>query len=150
MVLLAFTYLLIFPALTMASSPAIRIDGELRNFSLGAQIVNNRTMVPIRFVVEDEALQGEVFWDASLRKVAMNCRGKYIEMFIGSNEAWVDGEKRFLDSPPYIFESRTFIPLRFLSENLGAMVNWDAQKSEVLINFKYQPRVFAYYYRSFA
>ncbi len=149
-VLLAFTYLLIFPALTMASSPVIRIDGELRNFSLGAQIVNNRTMVPIRFVVEDEALQGEVFWDASLRKVAMNCRGKYIEMFIGSNEAWVDGEKRFLDSPPYIFESRTFIPLRFLSENLGAMVNWDAQKSEVLINFKYQPRVFAYYYRSFA
>jgi spore germination protein len=149
-VLLAFTYLLIFPAVTIASSPGIRINGELRCFSPGAQIINNRTMVPVRFVVEDEALQGEVFWDASLRKVAMNCLGKYIEMFIGSNEAWVDGEKRFLDSPPYILDDRTFIPLRFLSENLGAIVDWDTQNSEVLISFKYQPRVFAYYYRSFA
>lgn len=148
MLLFAFVYTLVFPVITAASSPTISIDGKQRSFSPGAQIVNDRAMIPLRFVVEDEALQGEVFWDGSLRKVAMNCLGKYIEMYINGNEAWVDGEKRYLDSPPYIFENRTFIPLRFMSENLGATVEWDAQKNAVLIDFEYRPRVFAYYYRS--
>lgn len=142
--LFAFTY-----STEAAVSPQIRIDGQLRQFSPGAQISNNRTMVPVRFVVEDEALQGQVYWDSQLRKVAIDCQGKYIELFIGNSQARVDGEVKYLDAAPYIFQDRTYIPLRFFAENLGAVVGWDKLRSEVLINFKQKPRVFAYYYRSF-
>ncbi|MEN6349803.1 MAG: glycosyl hydrolase family 18 protein [Syntrophomonas sp.] len=120
----------------------------MRQFAPSAQICNNRAMIPIRFVIEDEALQGKVYWDGSLRKVAVDCQGKYIEMYIGSNQARVDGVTKYLDAAPYIFEGRTFIPLRFLAENLGAVVGWDAPKREVLINFDQKLRVFAYYYYS--
>ncbi|MDD3269227.1 MAG: glycosyl hydrolase family 18 protein [Syntrophomonadaceae bacterium] len=134
-----------------AVSPKLRIDGGLRQFSPGAQICNNRTMIPVRLVVEDEALQGQVYWDSQLRKVAIDCKGKYIELFIGNNEARVDGEVKYLDAAPYVFQDRTYIPLRFFAENLGAIVGWDKERSEVLISFNQKTRVFAYYYsRSFS
>ncbi len=134
-----------------AVSPKLRIEGQLRQFSPGAQIYNNRTMIPVRLVVEDEALQGQVYWDGQLRKVAIDCKGKYIELFIGKHEARVDGQIKYLDAAPYIYQERTYIPLRFLAENLGAVVGWDRERSEVLISFNQKPRVFAYYYgRSFS
>jgi hypothetical protein len=128
------------------TGPGIRIDGELHQVEPPPQIVENRAMVPIRFVIEDEALQGQVYWDESLQKVAMDVRGQYIEFFIGDNEAKVDGQVKYFDAAPYIYEDRTYIPLRFLAENLGAVVGWKAEEQEVVIDFQYRPEVFAYYY----
>lgn len=128
------------------SNPSIRINGELRNFSPSALIENDRTMIPVRFVVEDEAFRGQVYWDGSLHKVAMDCRGKYIEFLIGSSKATVDGKTVYFDSAPFIYQDRTYIPIRFLAENLGAVVGWDSQKRQVNIDFDLKPEVFAYYY----
>lgn len=128
------------------SSPKIRVNGELRNFNPAPQIVNDRTMVPVRFVIEDEALGGKVYWDSELRKVTLDCRGKHIEFSIGSTEAAVDGQAYYLDNAPYIYNNRTFVPLRFIAETLGAVVAWDSGKWEVSIDFGWQPRIFAYYY----
>ncbi|MDD2373018.1 MAG: glycosyl hydrolase family 18 protein, partial [Syntrophomonadaceae bacterium] len=47
---------------------------------------------------------------------------------------------------PYIYRNRTYIPLRFLAENLGASVGWKAQEREVVIDFNHGSEVFAYYY----
>ncbi|MDD2586588.1 MAG: glycosyl hydrolase family 18 protein [Syntrophomonadaceae bacterium] len=137
--------LITFPS-SASASPTVRVNGELRNFSSPPLIVNDRTMIPIRFVIEDEALQGQVYWDEGLHKIAIDCRGKYIELFIGSNQAQVDGKTVYLDAPPFIDQDRTYIPLRFLSENLGAFVGWNSLKREVTINFDLEPQVFAYYY----
>lgn len=138
-------------------NPTIKINGELREYDPPAEIKDNRTMLPLRFIIEDEAFNGEVFWDGLLRKVALNCQGKYIEFFIGSNKAMVDGKATYFDTTPYIKEGRTYVPLRFLSETLGAEVGWNSSKGEVNINFNQysepkpkpeleQPQVFAYYY----
>lgn len=129
-----------------ASDPRIRIDGELRSFKPSAMIVNGRTMVPVRFIIEDESLKGQVYWDGNQQKVAMDVRGKYIEFFIGSRTAKVDGEKITLDTAPYIYQDRTYIPVRFLAESLGAAVSWDNASRIVNIEFNYRPEVFAYYY----
>lgn len=137
---------------TQAFDPIkIRIDGVSRNLQPPAQVVNSRTMVPLRFIIEDPALSGQVYWDASQRKVAIDCRGKYIELFIGKAQASVDGKACYLDSPPYIYQDRTFVPLRFITEVAGAKVNWLNANREVDIRFTdslSSPRVFAYYYRS--
>ncbi len=131
-----------------STNPSISINGELRNISPPAVIKNDRTMVPVRFIVEDEALQGEVYWDGQQQKVAMNCQGKYIEFFIGSSFARIDGKTLKFDSAPYIYQGRTYVPLRFLVEALGASVSWNSQACRVNIEFDYLPRVFAYYYYS--
>jgi spore germination protein len=128
------------------NSPGIRIDGKLRKVDPPPQILESRTMIPLRFVIEDDALKGQVYWDEGLQKVAMDVRGQYIEFFIGDNKARVDGEVKYFDAPPYIYEGRTYIPLRFLAENLGALVGWKAVEREVIIDFDHRPEVFAYYY----
>ncbi len=127
-------------------SPSICIEGQLRHFQPGAILLGGRTMVPVRFVVEDPALQGTVYWDGLQRKVAMDCRGRYLELVIGRKEAKVDGVARQLDTAPLIYKDRTYVPLRFLAENLGATVSWDSSKQQVNISFSYHPEVFAYYY----
>lgn len=138
-------------------SPTVKIDGVLRHFDPQCQIVNDRTMVPIRFVIEDPALDGEVSWDGDLRQVSIKARGKNIDFLIGQQDAKVDGQTIHMDTAPYIYQDRTFIPLRFLTENLGAKVEWKDQKREVNIYFEENVdkqtdmKVFAYYYyRSFA
>ncbi|MBO8158253.1 glycosyl hydrolase family 18 protein [Thermosyntropha sp.] len=137
-----------------ADNIKIKIDGKLCFFETEPQILNNRVMVPVRFVIENPSFGGEVFWDGSLRKVAINCQNRYIEFYIGSIKAIVDGKEYYFDAAPYIYKNRSYIPLRFLAETLGAKVSWDGDKREVGINFKTEEdvhkKVFAYYYyRSF-
>ncbi len=140
-------------------NPTVKINGQVRNYNPPAEIKDNRAMLPLRYVIEDEAFAGEVFWDGLLRKVALNCQGKYIELFIDSNKVTVDGKAAYLDAVPYIREDRTYIPLRFLSETLGAKVDWNNTTREININFgnvsmptpdpdpqRGESQVFAYYY----
>jgi spore germination protein len=145
---LLFTLLLTGAQMAETSTPVIRIDGKLVESVPPPQIVQGRTMVPIRFVIESEALKGQVYWDQGLRKVAIDVRGQYIEFYIGDVTAKVDGQSKIFDTAPYIYQDRTYIPLRFLAENLGAVVGWKANTREVVIDFDYQPEVFAYYYYS--
>lgn len=128
----------------------ISINGEARTFTPAAQIVNGRTMVPIRFIMEDKALQGQVGWEPTAGKVIISCRGKSFEFVIGSRKAAVDGTVSYMDVSPYIYNSRTFVPLRFIAENLGAVVGWADSSRRVTINFNRHERVFAYYYRNFS
>lgn len=136
------------PALA-AQSVRVSINGAARYFNPLPQIVDGRTMVPIRFIVEDQALQGKVGWDPADRKVLIDCQGKSFEFTIGSRWVVVDGVESSMDVSPYIYENRTFVPLRFIAENLGAVVGWNNAAREVTINFARQQRVFAYYYRNY-
>ena len=146
LLLLLILIILTYTTSVQAADIKVAIDGQSRYFETPVQIANNRVMVPIRFVIEDPALQGKVYWDNSLKKVAIDCRGKYVELFIGSLQALVDGKAVQIDSAPYIYNNRTYIPLRFLTENLGAQVSWDSYNREVSIAFAYQFRVMPYYY----
>lgn len=58
-------------------------------------------MVPLRFVIEDAALQGSVNQDADSGKVSVVCRGKSFKFTIGDNHALVNGQVTYLDAAPY-------------------------------------------------
>ncbi|NLJ72677.1 MAG: hypothetical protein GX333_06665 [Syntrophomonadaceae bacterium] len=141
--------------LVASANPTIIINGQVKDYNPPAEIKDDRVMLPLRYVIEDEVFAGEVFWDSLLNKVALNCQGKYIELFINDSKAKVNGEAYQLDTSPYIKDSRTYIPLRFISELLGAKVDWDSDKGEVNIKTEGVPlkkpiikdrEVFAYYY----
>jgi hypothetical protein len=67
--------------------------------------------------------------------------GTAIALWIGQNRANVNGEYKLIDSmnssvTPIIVEpGRTMLPLRFVSENLGAKVDWNSSKREVTITY---------------
>lgn len=133
-----------------AWSPGIRIDGSLRVFNPPCQIVAGRTMAPLRFVIEDAALKGTVGWDANSSKVTISCRGQKFEFVIGSTKVLINGAAYTMDVAPYIFQDRTYLPLRFLAENLSGIVTWNDALGQVNILFNKsavsKPAVFAYYY----
>ena len=94
-------------------------------------IVKDRTMLPARFVLE--ALGATVSWNASERKVTILYGEKGIELYIDSTTAYMDGTAAALDAAPFIREDRTYLPLRFIAEALGADVNWMAQTKTIVI-----------------
>ena len=49
-----------------------------------------------------------------------------IELTIGKIEAKVNEYIKILDYPPFIFNGRTMVPLRFIGESIGAVVDWDS------------------------
>ena len=94
-------------------------------------IRNERTMLPIRFVTE--SLGGEVAWNAAERKVTITKGEQLIEIVIDSSVAHVNGKPILLDAPAFIESDRTYLPLRFVAENLDATVLWDAKARQVII-----------------
>ena len=92
---------------------------------------NNRTLLPIRFVAE--ALGASVDWNADLQKVTIAKPDLLIEITLGSNTAYVNGKAVELDVAAFAENNRTYLPLRFVAEHLGATVLWDAPTQSITI-----------------
>lgn len=86
---------------------------------------SNAVMVPIRFV--SEKLGAKVGWSKAGGKqiVTLKTDKHSVSMTVGSATAVVDGESKTYDSKIILKQSRTFVPLRLVSEGLGQTVNWD-------------------------
>lgn len=95
------------------------------------QIVQGRFLVPMRSIFE--ALGAEVYWDAATSTVTGVKGDISVKLTINSKQAIVNGVTTDLEVPPMIFSGRTFVPLRFISESLGADAKWDGAKKMATI-----------------
>ena len=109
----------------------VTVDGEELMFDQNPVIINDRTMVPMRAIFEK--LGASVSWDGETKTVTAEGSGRKIVLPVGSTVAAVNGEAVFLDSPAVIIEGRTLVPVRFVSEAMGAEVTWDAGARTVCI-----------------
>jgi len=66
----------------------------------------------------------EVTYNDATKQVLIAKDDTEILLTIGSQEAYVNGEKIMLDVPAMIIEGRTMVPLRFISESMNATVEW--------------------------
>ena len=126
-----------------AASPKVQLNGQIIDFSdengnkVEAQIINSRTMVPLRKIFE--LLKCNIEWQDVTKTVVANNGSKEITIQIGNNEAKVFDVKSQkastikLDSPATIVEGRTLVPLRFISESLEKEVAWDNANSTAII-----------------
>jgi len=98
-------------------------------------IRQNRAFLPIRFVVDP--IGAFLSWEGRERKVIIEIENKKIELWIDKPMAKVNGIDTPIDTDPevmpFILQGRTMLPIRFVAENLGAQVNWDAEKEEIKI-----------------
>ncbi len=95
------------------------------------QMVNGRVMVPLRGVFE--RLNAQVGWSDYNQTVTVNKADMDIVLRIGESHAMVNGKQVYFDAPATIERGRTLVPVRFLSETLGANVNWNASLNTVEI-----------------
>ncbi|MBR5157195.1 MAG: cell wall hydrolase [Clostridia bacterium] len=89
------------------------------------------TFVPIRFV--SEALGAEVNWNAEKNSAQIKNDGANIELPAGKKYAYVNGKKVPVGHSVKLVNDRTYVPVRFVSENLGCNVGWDSSNYTVEI-----------------
>jgi len=111
------------------------IDGKVTNLDVAPFIhkQSGRTVVPLRFI--GEALGARVDWNNDERKITYLLYGQTIELWIGKSTANVNGNPVVVDPSPYIVSGRTVVPLRFVSENLGAGIEWDSKTQKIVITY---------------
>lgn len=103
---------------------AIRLDGQfLTNLNPKPVIRNGSTLVPLRGVLEQ--MDAEVVWNQAKKEIIIRNPNTEIKLYLNQTYAYRDGKKVTLSQAPILIGSSTYVPLRFLSENLGATVGWD-------------------------
>lgn len=105
-------------------STAVLVDDQAIINDVAPVIHNDRTLVPIRVITE--ALGGQVAWNEAAKEVALTVNGKEIKMTIG----------KVLEKygvAPVIIGGRTFVPVRFVADELGAVTTWDDATKTVAI-----------------
>ncbi|MCR3956385.1 MAG: stalk domain-containing protein [Gudongella sp.] len=110
------------------------VDGKDITHLTEPIIENGRTLVPIRFVTEE--IGGEVSWDNETRTVKAWKGDRSLRMIIGSRVVELGNGKDAVvsDVAPRIIESRTFVPLRLISNGLGIGVSWDNATRTVTVD----------------
>jgi len=88
-----------------------------------------RVLIPLRGVFEQLGAtvvysNGQINATRGRRTVSLN---------IGSTQATVDGQPQTIDVAPFIIGASTYVPLRFVSQALGAQVNWDGNNQLVSV-----------------
>lgn len=105
-------------------STAVLVDDQAIINDAAPVIHNDRTLVPIRVITE--ALGGQVAWNEAAKEVTLTVNGKEIKMTIG----------KVLEKygvAPVIIGGRTFVPVRFVADELGAVTTWDDATKTVAI-----------------
>lgn len=109
------------------------INGQAKKMDAKPFISNSRTLVPLRFIVE--AIGGDVAWDGDNRIVTVNSFGKTIVLPIDSKKINVDGKDVAIDQAAIIKGDRTYVPIRFIAENLNMNVNYINESREIEISY---------------
>lgn len=93
---------------------------------------NSRLMVPVRAITE--AMGAEVRWDPKKQLVTIIREGKTVQLTINRTTAIVNGKASKMDTSPVIQNSRTMVPVRYVSEYFGAKVYWNPYSLAVFVD----------------
>ena len=129
-----------------AADVKVQINGEIVDFkdaqgnTVNAQIINDRTMVPMRKIFELLGLT--VDWDGENRivtgekgdtKITLQIDNPIVKKEVAGKE-----EEITLDAAPTIVDDRTLVPLRFIAESIDKQVGWDNDnRTAIIIDYQY-------------
>jgi len=103
-----------------------------------AALVRGKTiLVPLRSMFEQ--MGGTVSYNASTKTVDVSKPGADVQVTVGKPEVVINGESRPLDVPPEIYKGSLVVPLRVISEGMGAYVQWVADKRLVVVRYLNAP-----------
>lgn len=100
-----------------------------RPIDVAAIVERGRVLLPMRSTFT--ALGASIGYDPNGRVIVARSATHALRLAIGSRDAVVDGRKVMLDVPARIVAARTYVPLRFVAQALGAVVGYDARANMV-------------------
>ncbi|NOG26037.1 copper amine oxidase N-terminal domain-containing protein [Lysinibacillus fusiformis] len=123
------------PALTKV---AVYLNNVKQSYTPSAYMKNGTTLVPMKPIFE--ALGATVSYDSATKKVTATKDSKKIVIGVGNKTAYVDANGTTstinLSHPAEVYQGTTMVPLRFVSQALGAEVTFDEAKLTVYITTK--------------
>ncbi len=136
------------PGAVFAASPVqIFVNGQRVSFpDVEPIIVQGRTLVPIRFLMEAPAFGAGVTWEPKTRQITLTRGAAMVVLWPDNRNIFVNGRGYLLEVAPTIKQGRALVPLRFLSEAFGAVVNWEGTTRRVLITMPLRQKVVLGYY----
>ena len=116
-------------------NPVMTVNGIEKEIDPGQEttpvIVGDRTLVPIRAVVE--SFGGSVDWDATTETAILTMGNNTLHLRVNSTTAYCNDRAEVLDVAPKIINDRTMLPIRFVAEKFGLDVDWNRFTKTVTI-----------------
>lgn len=110
---------------------SVLLNGNTIAFDVHPQIINNRTMVPVRAIFE--ALGASVEWNQETQTVTAIKGGTTVKLTIDSDTMYVNDTVTAIDSPACIIDDRTLVPVRAVSEAFNIKAEWDENTRTVTL-----------------
>ncbi|MGH7727912.1 MAG: copper amine oxidase N-terminal domain-containing protein, partial [Vulcanimicrobiaceae bacterium] len=108
-------------------------DTEKNNRVLAALVRDGTILVPLRSMFEQ--MGATVSYNGSTKTVDVSKPGADVQVTVGKPEVVINGESRPLDVPPEIYHGTVLVPLRVLSEGMGAYVQWLPDRRVVVVRY---------------
>lgn len=114
-----------------ASNITIYVDGEAQSYSNQAIFENGNTLVPLRGIFEE--LGATVTWEQSTQSITAKKGDITVWLQLGSTQTKVNDVAKTIAVPAKAINGTTLVPLRFISEALGATVEWHGETQSITI-----------------
>ncbi len=114
-----------------SDTPYIEFNGNILGFDVLPVIEDGSTLVPMRFLFEQ--MGADVEWDGKTKTATATLGDKEITFSIDNVNARINNKPAKMDVPARLINDKTMVPLRFLSENMGYKVDWDANSRTAII-----------------
>ena len=108
-------------------------NGVKSTIDVAPMLINDRTVLPLRYV--GETIGAKVDWFADEQKIVYVKGSKTIELWLGKTTVKINGKKTEIDTAPLEINGRTLVPVRFVTENMGANVDWEESTQKVTIKY---------------
>lgn len=118
------------PTAVFAQSVSVTLNGSPLTLTPAPVERAGRVFVPIRGIFQ--ALGASVVYQNGTINAEGN--GRAVSLHIGSTQATVNGQPQALDVAPFVVGASTYVPLRFVSQALGAGVNFDGANKIVALS----------------
>ena len=111
------------------SKPDVLKQGRV----LAALVKNGTLLIPLRSMFEQ--MGATVSYDAGSKTATVTKAGAEVRVTVGKPEVVINGESRPLDVPPIVYQGSVLVPVRVISEGMGAYVQWVPDQRVVVVRY---------------
>ena len=123
--------IMLFPISAENNEIRVCLDATQIEFDVKPQIINGRTMVPIRAIFEK--MGAVVEWDGNTNSAICTKGDTIVKMTVNSMDMYINNQLTKMDVCPVVIDGRTLAPTRYVAEAFGANVQWSQKNNMVVI-----------------
>ena len=117
----------------MTSNVHATPDRVTQNRVLAALVRGDEVLVPLRSMFEQ--MGATVNYDSATHTADVSKPGSDVKVTLGKPEVVINGDSRPLDVPPQTYRGSIMVPIRVISESMGAYVQWVPEKKVVVVRY---------------